>query len=159
MRKKKKIYTVGDRPTVYLKQGIPEELIKLINEQSDLTLFFTHSIELFHERYGMQDAEAILPRQYEFLSGAKVNAPEPAKQSKNSLSDASEDLASSQPSLKESKMPKEDVSESVQPSDGKEENDYVQKTEEEKMKEPVKEEKKEPKTNWSSLPIDDDPYA
>lgn len=67
MRRSEKKITVGDRPTVYLKKDTPKELIELLNEQSDLTLFYMHAKELFYREYGIKDVAELLPRKYKFL--------------------------------------------------------------------------------------------
>lgn len=68
MRNKQKIYTIGDRPSFYLKKHTPDQLVSLINKQSDLTLLIFHALELYYDKYGNTDCSTILPRNHEFLA-------------------------------------------------------------------------------------------
>ncbi len=141
MRRKQKVYSVGDRPTIYLKKETPDELISLINAQSDLTLLFLHSMELYYEKYGLQDCESILPRQYQFLQGQNISVPETSKV----ISRPSSEVSRYVPVVNEELQPKveQDVAVTREP-----ENIDV-----------VADETPKENGSWVKVSLEEDPYA
>ncbi|MCM3032894.1 hypothetical protein [Niallia sp. MER 6] len=153
-----KIYGVGDRPTIYLKKDVPEELLELINEQSDLTLFFMHSMELFYKEYGVTDCEEILPRKYRFLQDLKKI---PKSNRVNQPEQAQEEVAITREELPMENVQKDEdsvneilsveVDESIFANDDEIKNDEKQ--------EDTKDNEKIESNAWAHLDLEDDPYA
>lgn len=153
MRNGSKQYSVGDRPTLYLGKKTPEPMLELINEQSDLTLFYMHAMELYYEKYGVTDCEDILPRKYEFL---KNMAPAQRKEEPTSVHEPVpnpgkiEDYQEQAASVESTEVYQE-------PLDEQSGNDESQEEIEQQPIEKTKEEKVD--NTWGSIALNDDPYA
>jgi len=150
--KGRKIYEIGDRPTMYLKKDCPDELVGLLNEQSDITLFLTHAMELFYEKYGLIDCEEILPRKYVFLEGTKKNfnqqpilKPTSSPSTHDMKQKNSNDVLHPTPHVdlpEDDDLPEEVFSNPDNTSTGTDENEVQGESD-----------------SWDGLRLDEDPYA
>lgn len=68
----RKVYKAGDRANVYIKKDISPEMLKFINKQSDLTMFFLYAAQQLHKQVGNVDIAEILPRKYTFSLDAQT---------------------------------------------------------------------------------------
>lgn len=170
MKKKQKIYTIGDRPSFYLKKHTPDQIVSLINKQSDLTLLVFHALELYYDKYGNTDCSTILPRNYQFLAKhsptfdltpLKVSSEKKAVQPKEQLSQARVTKTDESLFVEQTEQPFND-NEPEKTIVESEPDIEIETTHHEDNPGDLKtdlEVDNKPKSAWNHLDVEEDPYA